>query len=372
MGTVQPSAPPTAAEGSSPRILMLTGYLWGGGAEWHLLNLVWTLRQMGVPVDVAYILPGAAHAEEPWRLRGIVPIRLRWSLLALLRRNRYDLIHAHLFKGELAGATLSRLWGIPLVISRHSLDWLNLPAWQRATLSAFVHRRTRGMIAISRAVAEVCNTALAGRPVPVQVIPYGIAPELLRDKLRGTNVREQLGLQGRKLLGTAARLSPDKGLSYLLEACSLAGPELADWEIVIAGDGPERASLTALAGKLNLSSRIHWLGWREDVLDVVTALDLFAFPSIREGFGLALLEAMIFGVPAIVSDLPSIRETADDAAFYTPPANAPALAQALRQLASDPPLRAHLSDRGRQQAQRFSAETMARQTLDFYRTTVGG
>lgn len=361
-------ANPLAAADFPRRPLILTGYLWGGGAEWHLLNLAWTMRRLSIPVDVAYILDGARDAEIPWRRHGIEPIRLRSSAgIASLLRQGYDLVHAHLFKGELAGALAATALHVPLVISRHSLDWLNLPIWERATLATVVQRRARGIIAISEAVASVCRTALAGRPVPVRVIPYGIAPEVLRSKLRGTNVRAELHLEGCPLIGTAARLSPDKGLVHLLQAFRDTGSILADWHLVIAGDGPQRELLARQATDLGIAGRVHMLGWREDILDVVNSFDIFAFPSIREGFGLALLEAMISGIPAVVSDLPSIREVAGDATLYAPPADAAALAAALCRLATHPALRADLAGRGRQQAQRFSAETMTRQTLDFYR-----
>lgn len=354
-------------QGFPQHLLILTGYLWGGGAEWHLLNLVCTLRSMGTAVDVAYLLPGTADAETPWRRQRIEPIRLRnWRSILGLADRGYDLIHAHLFKGEVAGALVSTLLRVPLVISRHSLDWQNLPPWERAVLAHVVQRRACGIIAISEAVAGVCHTALAGRPVPVQVIPYGIDSDLLKTKLRGTDIRRQFNLEDRKLIGTAARLSPDKGLPALLTAYKQVQPALPDWDLVIAGDGPQRDLLHDMARRLNIADRVHFLGWREDVLDMITALDIFAFPSIREGFGLALLEAMTFGIAAVVSDLPSIRETAGDAAVYVPPGNAEALATALRQLADEPFLRSDLAFRSKTQARKFSAESMARQTLQFY------
>ncbi len=354
------------------RVLMLTGYLWGGGAEWHLLNLVWTLRnRLGMTADVAYLLEGADGGLAAWRARGIEPVRLS-GLREIMRAARgYDLVHAHLFKGEVVAAMASWRSRVPLVVTRHSLDWSNLARWQRLVLRGVVQRRARGMIAISEAVAEVCRTALAGQNVPVKVIPHGIEPALLEGKLRGTDIREELGLHGRNLIGTAARLSPDKGLSYLLEAFAQAGDALAGWDLVIAGDGPQRGPLADLAGRLGIADRVHLTGWREDVLDIVTGLDIFVLPSVREGFGLSLLEAMTLGTAAVVSDLPSIRETAGEAAVYVPPADAPQLGEALVWLARDPALREDLVRRSRQEAARFSAEQMVRQTLAFYQSVAG-
>jgi glycosyltransferase involved in cell wall biosynthesis len=362
------------AAGFPRRMLLLIGYLWGGGAEWHALNLAWTLRRaLGVQVDVGYVLAGNADAQQAWRRWDFQPLRiLSPGGLRRVSRGGYDLIHAHLFKGELAGVLASIASGAPLVLTRHSLDWSNLPVWQRTVLRHVVQRRARGIIAVSSAVADVTRQALAGRRMPVEVIHHGIDPQLLRARLRGTDIRKQLGLEGRLLLGTAARLSQDKGLAYLLEGYAQQAAALSDWHIVIAGDGPERGSLERLAARLGIADRVHRLGWREDALDVVAALDLFVLPSIREGFGLALLEAMTLGVPAVASGLPSIRETAADACLYVPPADARSLGQALRKLVADPQLRRGLVARGLQRAREFSALQMARQTVEFYSTVVRG
>ncbi len=358
----------TPASGFPRRVLMVTGYLWGGGAEWHVLNLAWSLQKMGVQVEVAYVLAGTADAQDAWRRHGFEPFALRSPAKMLsLKGEGYDLIHAHLFKGEMVAAMASRVLRVPMVITRHSLDWQNLSVWQRLLLRTIVQRRARGMIAVSDAVADVSRTAITGRNVPIRVIRHGIAPELLRGRLVGTDIRKELGIEGHPLIGTAARLSPDKGLSYLLEAYKRAQPELADWHIVIAGDGPQRQPLEQLAEQLGIASRVHLLGWRSDALDIVRSLDIFALPSVREGFGLALLEAMTFGTAAIVNDLPAIRETANNAAVYVQPADVDMFAEALRAMTRQTDRREELRDRSKHQAARFSADEMARQTLAFYR-----
>jgi glycosyltransferase involved in cell wall biosynthesis len=357
------------AGGFPRKVLLLTGYLWGGGAEWHALNLACTLRdKLGVQVDVGYVLAGSADALQTWRRWNFQPQRVA-SLRGLWRVSRggYDVVHAHLFKGELAGVFASIAAGTPLILTRHSLDWSNLPLWQRMILRQVVRRRARGIIAVSDAVGQITEKSLAGRNVPIRVIHHGLDVGLLRSRLRGSDIRKELGLEGKFLLGTAARLSPDKGLTYLLEAFAQAASALADWHIVIAGDGPQRSILQKLAARLGISDRVHILGWRDDALDIVAGLDLFVLPSIREGFGLALLEAMILGVPSLASGLPSIRETAGAAVLYFPPADAHNLGLALRQLAGHPELRRSLAEFGMRRAKEFSALEMATQTLAFYR-----
>jgi len=364
----EPLEPPGNANVRAPRrVLLLTSYLWGGGAEWHALNLAWSLRQLGLQIDVAYLLPGAADAEQPWRRWGFEPMHLPSPRAAVRIAGRaYDLIHAHLFKAELAGAALSRALHTPLVISRHSLDWDNLRAWERALLAHWAQRSARGVIAVTETVKQTCLKALAGKAVPVRLIYHGMDPQLLHGRFRGTDIRSELGLVGKRLLGTAARLSPDKGLEFLLRAFALAGAALADWDVVIAGDGPEREALSRTADRLGIADRVHLLGWREDALDIVASLDLFVMPSLREGFGQALLEAMLLGVPAIASDLAALREVAGEAVAYVPPGDASALAEKIVRLAESPRRRENLAAKGRQRARRFDATLMARRTLAFY------
>lgn len=373
--TTPVEAPQAEQAGTFPRkVLLLMGYLWGGGAEWHALNLAWTLRtKLSIEVDVAYVLPGSTDAEQAWRRWGFQPQRIL-SLRNLWRVSRggYNLVHAHLFKGELAGVPISIVSAVPLILTRHSLDWSNLPGWQRTILRHVVQRRARGIIGVSQAVVEVTQQALGKRSIPIRAIHHGIDAELLQSRLRGTDIRKELGLEGKHLLGTAARLSPDKGLGDLLEAYAQARGSLSDWHIVIAGDGPQRPALQQLASRLGIADRVHLLGWREDALDVVAALDLFVLPSIREGFGLALLEAMTLGIPSMASNLASIRETAGTAVLYFPPADPHNLALSLRQMADHPEQRRDLAKRGIDRARQFDALAMGKRTVDFYRMVVGG
>jgi len=353
------------------KVLLLGAYLWGGGAEWHILNLTWALRQLNIEADVAYLRTGSPGGIEQFRAAGISPLAVRphtvGPLLRALRRSEYDLVHAHLFKAEVAGAILNSLAGTPLVVTRHGLDWDDLAGWEKALLQQFVHRRARGIIAVSEAAMQVCMRALGGRPIPVRLINCGLAEPLLKRRLRGTDIRSELKLADRPLLGTAARLVPEKALERLIQAVNLAGPALRDWHVLIAGDGPERARLVQLIRALDLSDRVHLLGWRRDALDIVAALDVFVLCSRTESFPLSLLEAMWLGKPAVVTDLPGIREVAGEAALYAPPDDPAALAHALASLAANPLQRRTLAEAACARARNFDALSMARKTVEFYR-----
>ena len=135
-----------------------------------------------------------------------------------------------------------------------------------------------------------------------------------------------------------SRLAPDKGLEYLIEAAAILVRAGCNFRIVIAGDGPVRTRLEELARSLGVADRVAFLGFREDVSDLLAACDLVALPSLREGLSIALLEAMAAGKPIIATSIGSNREVASQAeiARLIPAADAPALCEAILQFTRDP------------------------------------
>jgi len=141
-----------------------------------------------------------------------------------------------------------------------------------------------------------------------------------------------------------ARLAPDKGLEYLIEAATMLPRTGRQIRIVVAGDGPERDRLERLAAHLGVTDRVVFLGFREDVGDLLAASDLVVLPSLREGLSIALLEAMAAGKPIIATSIGSQREVASraDMARLVRPADALALSEAIVRLAGDEALMARL------------------------------
>ena len=134
-----------------------------------------------------------------------------------------------------------------------------------------------------------------------------------------------------------ARLAADKGLEYLIEAAAMLPRNGRRIQIVIAGDGPARQRLERLAIERGVTDRVTFLGFREDVGDLLAASDLVVLPSLREGLSIALLEAMAAGKPIIATSIGSQREVASqaDMARLVPPADARALSEAIVRLAAD-------------------------------------
>jgi glycosyltransferase involved in cell wall biosynthesis len=186
--------------------------------------------------------------------------------------------------------------------------------------------------------------------------------------------RERAGLPARYLLSVGA-LEPRKNLALLIEAYALARRKGLTLPLVVAGpagwrsreirDAPRRhgvADHVLLVGHLS----------RSDLRAAYSQAEAFVFPSLYEGFGLPVLEAMACGTPVIASCSSSLPEVAGDAAVLVDPADPDALAAALERVVGDETLRSDLRRRGVQRAAGFSWDEAARQTVDAYRTALAG
>jgi glycosyltransferase involved in cell wall biosynthesis len=223
-------------------------------------------------------------------------------------------------------------------------------------------RRAAAVCAVSEATAR--RVAAAGvEPARLHVTPNGLTP------LPAGAARPVAG-PFILLVGT---LEPRKGHELLLRAVARTGHE--ELAIVFAGPPAGRSdTLRAVAGELGLADRLTVLGHVAD--DVLGALyrdaALVCLPSLGEGFGLPVLEALAAGAPVLASDLPAIREVAGESALLVPPGELDALAAGLRRLTADPELVARLRAAGPQRARAFSWEATAEATVRAYRSALGG
>ena len=154
-------------------------------------------------------------------------------------------------------------------------------------------------------------------------------------------MRASLGLPADvRVAGVVARLTRQKGHRYLFEALA-SSPALADVQLLVIGGGEEREALEQDAIAKGLSARVHFLGVRRDVGNLLAAMDVFVLPSLWEGLPLAMVLAMGAGVPVVASSVAGVPEVVDDGrtGLLVPPSDPRALGAALRRLFDDPALR---------------------------------
>ena len=324
------------------------------------------LRQRGIPLHT-------------FAMRGHLEPKLLLRLRALMQELRPSLVHTHLFHADLYGALAARWAQVPaLVSSRH-----NDNAFRRRQPWRGLNRRLWRMadagIAISQAVADFVVEVENAPRDKLRVIHYGLqwqpSPNAERQALR-RSMRTQLGFaQTQPLLAMACRLIEQKGVSDALQAFAGTRSEFPEARLLIAGDGPLRAQLESEATQAGLTGSVRFLGWRDDVPQLLAACDLFLMPSLWEGFGLVLLEAMAQGLPVVASRVSAIPEivVAGETGLLAPPRDVPALREALLTLLRDPPLARHMGLMGMERLKtHFSEQRMLDATLALYHELLPG
>jgi sugar transferase (PEP-CTERM/EpsH1 system associated) len=231
--------------------------------------------------------------------------RLALRLAGLLRRTRPDIVHtrnAEPFFYGFAGAKLARAQA--LVHSEHGRKFDDRPA--RFAVQRWMSRHTDAIFAVSGQLKSDLVKHIGMPEASVEVLHNGV--DLSRFNVAARTdapareaLRRDWGVPaGALVVGSVGRLVAVKNYGLLLRAVAASGPDL---HLVLAGEGPERAALTALAASLGIASRVHLLGHSNDVDRVLGAFDVFVLPSISEGMSNTLLEAMAAGVPPVASDV---------------------------------------------------------------------
>jgi len=369
-----------------PSILQLITTLDPGGAEHQLLTLC---KRLGgrYRFSVAYF-KGEGALVPRFKALGIQPLDLGirgWidpfcliRLRGLVRRLRPDLIVTHLFKADVYGWAAAIRTGIPLVSHKHNEDQFLLNPFFGA-LGRLAAARCHRIVSISDAVTCFYTDRAAFPAEKFVRILHGIERPLVPGSRSDPSVRcdtrRDLGA-GRDdyLVGTVARLTEQKGIATLLRAMKLLVSRDARYRCVIAGEGEDEARLKALCRELGLEKRVRFAGHRSDIPALLEALDVFVLPSLWEGFGIVLLEAMALDCPLVASCTGGIPEVVEDGAtgLLVPPGRPEALATAVHGLIQDEGLRRTLVRTARQALDhRFSADRMAQETAALYDEVLG-
>ena len=329
--------------------------------------------------QLALALQSQVHmAELPQLVRSPSPIKDLIAFLKiyrLLRNERFDLVHTHTSKAGLLGRIAARLAGVPHIVHTPHGQAFNGYAGRVVTalfvlLERWTATFTDRIIGLTDQEVRDNLERRIGVPQQFVSIPSGIDLKPFEKGARDVaNIKGSLGLSpSTRLIGAVGRLDPVKGHRYLLDAFAILAPRFPDLTLALVGDGELLPELRSRAEHFGLTDRILFLGWREDVPDLLYAFDLFVFPSLSEGMGRALVEAMAAGRPVVASRVCSIPEVlaGGEAGYLVEPASAGALAAGIETLLQDPELRARLAKAARARAQQYSVEAMLRKIETVY------
>jgi len=237
-------------------------------------------------------------------------------------------------------------------------------------------RRSARILAVSQTTARDLERSFEVAPGKIEVVYNGV-DERFREPVGRERIAASLARHGiaAPYLLFVGNPKPHKNLDTLLRAFALATAQGLEHHILVcAGDrsgGGTRAEQLAL--HLGIRSRVLFLGHlpAADLPALYQGAELFVYPSLYEGFGLPVAEAMASGVPVIASTTAALAEIAGDAALLVDPLDAPGLARAIVQTLADPEERGRLAERGRRRAREFSWDRAAQHTLAVYRQVLG-
>ncbi|MFP5298193.1 MAG: glycosyltransferase family 4 protein [Actinomycetota bacterium] len=318
------------------------------------------------PADLPEKMPGAFQPvvipDGPFGHRDAVR---RLTELA----ESFDVCHGHGLRAGIDSAFAARKVGAAAFATIHNLVRPEIAGRWRAPLYAYAERMVVRLNDRIFCVSEEIASHLRRR-VPredadkIEVAYLGVEPPP-EPGTDAATVRANLGIQGGvPLIVTVARLSPQKALHVMLDAVAL----LPDAHLAILGEGPLRAELEDHARRV-LPGRAVFLGYRNDAIDHVAAADVFCLSSVWEGVPLAVMEAILVGVPIVSTDVGGMSEIITDgrSGRLVPPNDAAALARALSDVLSDPEMRRSYRAAAREHvSERFSVQRMLAHLAEAY------
>ena len=326
-------------------ILYITNHLNIGGITSYVLSLAIGLKKRGHNVYVAssggqllqkFMAEGIGYIPIPIKTKKEVSPKIlasMFKLRAALRQHHIDIMHANSRTTQVLGCLLSRKSGIPYVSTCHGFFKrrffrLLFPCWGRK------------VIAISASVREHLLNDFAVPQEDIRIVHNGVdmerfarrTPQAIRD------TKDKIGLGGGPVVGIVARLSDVKGHVYLIQAMKDVLKKVPQAQLLMVGEGKEKEHLINLIRRLKIEQNVFLINSTIDTAEVLSAMDIFVLPSLQEGLGLSLMEAMAVGLGVIGSDVGGIRSLIQDgeSGLLVKPQDALGLSAAILELLQDP------------------------------------
>jgi len=358
-----------------PRILQLLAAGGNGGAQESYSGLL--LRLDRTKYDVRALSLSAGSAVQRLRRLGVSVEVIEQAddeatireLAAYLRREEIDLVHAHMYRAEVLGTRAAVAAATPVILATVHSSRVRSET-DVAVLAALTPYMDR-LIVPSTSIE--CKVAREGRRgARFSVIPSGVDLSRFAATPPPCSLRAEFGIPCDAFLaGVVARLEPEKGHRYLIDAWPSVVARVPDAWLAIVGSGSLAAELLARTHSLPepARSRIVFTGRRDDISAVTADLSVAVLPSLREAQGISILEAMARCRPVIASDVGGIPEviTSGVDGLLVPPASSSSLADAVVRLALSPSLRRRLGEAGRETVvSRFSIDAQVARIEEIY------
>ncbi len=362
------------------KVLQVTTHFNTGGIARYILTLSEALLSKGAEVAVASSGGGLEESLIKCRIPhrqlcintkfefGPKAIMSGFKIARMVRNEKIDILHAHTRVSQVAAGVASIITGVPYVTTCHG----------------YFKKRARGIldtwglkvIAISDAVGKHLRDDLGVDSSRISLVYSGIDCPAFSRRYSSDEVaaiKKRVGLKPGPVVGTIGRLSSVKGQKFLVAAMKGILAEMPDAQCLIIGDGSEESSLKALAGSLGLGSSIKFIETCVDTRKYLAMMDLFIFPSIKEGLGIALLEALASGRACIASKTGGIEDIITDGlnGLLVDVGDPSGIAGAAIRLLRDDLLRKNMGEEGAALVRdKFASGAMADKVLELYKKVI--
>jgi glycosyltransferase involved in cell wall biosynthesis len=338
--------------------------------EWNLSVILFNGGRLGKEIEGLGI-PVTVFPETEW---GSGKIFL--ELVREFKRSNIQLVHTHKYKDTILAAPAAKLCCIKHIVRTvHGLrePFKGLQNYKMSFYEAIertVHRHcVETLIGVSSQIERKYKAE--GEVSRVICIRNGIDFEGKSVQTDRWATRKDLGIDsGTCLIGTVGRLTPVKGIPYLLEAATILLRQGANVKVLVVGDGSIREDLKTHTHDLGITDNVVFLGHREDTDALLQALDVFVLPSLSEGIPMALLEAMAASRAVVASRVGGIPEIVEDGfeGFLVEPMDVNSLAERCQRLIESPDVARKMGEQARKRVERdFSATVMADRVALVYR-----
>ncbi|EKX87716.1 glycosyltransferase, group 1 family protein [Alloprevotella sp. oral taxon 473 str. F0040] len=349
---------------SQPKTLHVITSLRTGGAERLMVDLLPRLQERGLQVELAVLDGTATDFYSALEAQGIPIHALGMGVRAMhspccipaLRRlmRQFDIVHTHNTPSQyfVAIASMGMKLAPKLVTTEHNTTNTrrNIP-WLRC-VDSWMYSRYAEIIGVSQSTTQALLDYLPQLPHCL-TINNGIVVTKFQEAFPANDIIEQYSQYKRLVVAAAFRAQKDH--ETIIRALHLL-PD--DYHLLLAGDGNRRKIVEEFGAQEQLSQRVHFLGNRNDVANVLKAADVIVMSSRYEGLSLSSLEGLASGRPVVASDVPGLREIVGNAGILFPQGDAQALAKTILALEEHPKLRQQTIEKGLQRAHQYDISTM--------------
>lgn len=319
----------------------------------------------------------------PWLVRKISPVQDLLALLSLWRlmiREKPTIVHTHTSKAGILGRCAAKIAGVPIIVhSPHGHVFYGHFGHRASRFFLFVERLmaliTDCMIALTKAERKDYIVSSVSDPARIATIHSGVEIDrYVKVKVNIEGKKRSLGLNPQwSVVGTVGWLLPIKGPMYLLKAMARVWQSHPETTLVYAGKGDLEEQLKAEALRMGVSDRVIFLGWRDDIPDLMQILDVFVLPSLNEGMGRVLVEAMAAGKPIVASNVGGIPDSVIEGenGLLVPAGDTKALGSSIEILIANPEKRREMGEKGRKIAKRYGSASMVQKVDELYLQLLG-